>query len=147
MLPRPTLVAVLAVLVTTIVPSTARADDIPNCPARGAYSMTARALTGPNKTDVTLTVQAAPGCAAVSVFKQIEINFTTGGEDVGRHFRTLDAVDGAVTIVLPRVDRGLGIRVEAAVQTGAPQPETFGVRAATTSQLRPDLVVREVQAP
>jgi hypothetical protein len=109
--------------------------------------MTAGALTGPSKTDLTLTVTAAPGCAAVSVFKQIEVTFTANGEDVGRHFSAHDAVDGVVAIELPRVDRGARVRTEAEIQTGAPRRETFGVRAAATSLLRPDLVVREVQAP
>lgn len=147
MLPRPSLVAVLAALIATAVPSTARADDTPTCPEHGAYSMTAGALTGPSKTDLTLAVTAAPGCAAVSVFKQIEVTFTANGEDVGRHFSARDAVDGVVAIELPRVDRGARIRTEAEVQTGAPRRETFGVRATATSLLRPDLVVREVQAP
>jgi hypothetical protein len=139
------LAAALVALLAFVVPATARADD-PKCPERGAYTLSAGALTGQSKTDLTLTVRAAPGCAAVGVFKQVEVKFTATGEDVDLHFRERDAVDGVAAIELPRVDRGQRIRIEAEIQAVAPR-DTFGVKASTTSLLRPDLVVREVRAP
>ena len=56
------LAAVLAASAAAIAPTTARADDACPSSTADAYSMTAGALTGPSKTDVTLTVAAAPGC-------------------------------------------------------------------------------------
>jgi hypothetical protein len=147
---RASLVAVLTALAAATTPSPAPADDTPTCPSstEDAYSMTADALTGPKTTDLTLTVKAAPGCEAATSVKHIQIKTftTTGGVDIVRNLREREADDGIVQIVLPRVHRGARIEADAEVQTGAPV-RTYVVRDATTSLLRPDLVVREVRAP
>jgi hypothetical protein len=144
------LAAVLAASAAAIAPTTARADDTPTCSSStgDAYSMTAGALTGPSKTDVTLTVKAAPGCKPATSVKHLQIKtFTADGAlDAVRNVHDQDAADGIVEIQLPRVERGLRIEADAEVQTGT-SPRTYVVRDATTSLLRPDLVVREVRAP
>jgi hypothetical protein len=147
---KPSLVAVLAAALAALTPAAARADDTPTCPSSTgkAYTMTTGALTGPSRTDVTLTVKAAPGCQAATLVKHIRIKtFTADGDlDSVRNLRDRETANGIVQIDLPRVHRGLRIEADAEVQTGTPT-RTYVVRDATTSLLRPDLVVREVRAP
>jgi hypothetical protein len=144
------LAAVLAAALASITPAAARADDTQTCPSStdDAYSMTAGALTGPGRTDVTLTVTAAPGCDSANSVKHIQIKTFTADGAVAtvRNLHDRDAEDGIVELQLPRVTRGRRIEVDAEVQTGTPA-RTYVVRDTTTSLLRPDLVVREVQAP
>jgi hypothetical protein len=147
---RARIVAVLIASAAAIAPATARADDTPTCSSStaDAYSMTAGALTGPSKTDVTLTVQAAPGCDPATTVKHIQIKTFTADGDVASvlNLHDREAEDGSVEIALRRIPRGVQIEADAQVQTGTPS-RTYVVRDITTSLLRPDLVVREVRAP
>src|SRR5205807_2233189 len=92
------LAAVLAASAAAIAPTTARADDAPACPSStaDAYSMTAGALTGPSKTDVTLTVEAAPGCEPATSIKHIQIKTFTADGDLAAvlNLHDRDAEDG-----------------------------------------------------
>jgi hypothetical protein len=147
---RTRLAAVLTASAAAIAPATARADDTPTCSSStaDAYSMTAGALTGPSKTDVTLTVQAAPGCEPATTVKHIQIKTFTADGDVASvlNLHDREADDGIVAIALRRIPRGMRIEADAEVQTGTPS-RTYVVRDKTRSLLRPDLVVREVRAP
>src|SRR5207245_8344418 len=104
-------VVALVAVVAAFAPSAARADNTPTCPSstQDAYSATAGALTGPSKTDLTLTVQAAAGCDAVTVVKHIQIKIltVTGDVDVVQNLKDHRATNGVVALELPRVDRGL----------------------------------------
>jgi hypothetical protein len=147
--PRFGLLAVLAASAVVAAPA-ARADDPPLCPSStgNAYGLTAGALTGPNQTDLTLTVKAAPGCGAADAIKHIQIKTFDGDGDIVtvQNLHDSELTAGAVTIQLPRVVRGRRIETDVEIQTGRPA-RTYVVHDATTSQLRPDLVVASVEAP
>ncbi|HEY6961931.1 MAG TPA: hypothetical protein VI408_08605 [Gaiellaceae bacterium] len=151
MLWRSRLLALAAAALTAAVASgTARADDPPTCPSstQDAYGMSALALTGPSATDLTLTFDAKPGCGAVVLVKHIQVKtFTADGAVAAvKNVKNEEAKDGVAAIALDRVDRGLRIETDAEVQTGEPT-RTFVLRDATTSKLRPDLVVTAIDAP
>jgi hypothetical protein len=130
----------------------ARADEAPApvCPSStdDAYVLGATALTGPSATDVSLRLHAAPGCAEATTVKHLQIKtFDADGTLTAvRNLREEAVADGTAAVALPRVGRGLRIEVAGEVQTGTPQ-RTYVVHDATTSRLRPDLVVTAVDAP
>ena len=130
--------------------SAAQGSDSPGCPSStdGAYTMTAGALTGPTLTDLSLRFTAGPGCADVTMVKHVQIKTFTEAGDVADvlNLHDLQAPGGTASVELNRVDRGLRIETDAQVQTGTPR-RTYVVRDATTSLLRPDLVVSAVNAP
>lgn len=113
-----------------------------------AYALAVRALTGPEDTDVELRVAPAPGCAVVGRVKHVQIK--TFGADGGlvavRNAEDVQVRKGAAVVTLARVPRGRRIAVHALVQTGEPA-RTYVLDRATTSKLRPDLVVGKVTAP
>jgi hypothetical protein len=131
-------------------PPGARGGDPPACPTGNdpTYVLTTRALTGPARTDVELKTAPEPGCAAVEEAKHVKIKiFDADGkvEDV-RNFVAVQAQDGVLPIELGRVERGRRIEAEVLVQTGTP-PRTVVLHDATTSRLRPDLVVQALHLP
>jgi len=138
--------AVLLVVVAGATASLARGGDSPPCPSstEDAYRLKAEALTGKTSTDVSLVVTAMPGCAAITTAKHVRITTFDRDGSVARVVN-LDDVAALDGVVLDRVDRGLRIETEVLVQTGTP-PRTYVLRSATTSRLRPDLVVKDVQA-
>src|SRR5581483_7670844 len=146
------LLAALAAAAVTVggTPSTARADDAPACPSSGriAYALDASALTGKTQTDVSVKLRAAPGCPAVSGLKLLQVrSFAANGSvQQVRNLTDVALTDGAATIALDRVARGQAIEANALVQ-GDTLRRTYVARAATTSLLRPDLVVQTVRAP
>jgi hypothetical protein len=121
-------------------PSGVGAADQPSCAAA------AGALTGPAATDVTLDFTAAQGCAVTSV-KKIQIKtFTAEGKlDDVSNLKDVAVDHGIASLSLPRVERGRRIEFDALAETEA-SPRTVVVREATTSRLRPDLVVASVNA-
>ena len=147
---RSLLAAALAVVATVTGPSAARGNDQPACPSStdAAYVMTAGALTGPARTDLALRFTAQPGCAAVTTVKHLQIKTFTATGDVADvlNLKDVGAQDGAVTVALTRIERGLPIEVHAQIQTGTPR-RTYVVNDAVTSLLRPDLVVSALHAP
>src|SRR5204862_2328285 len=137
-------IAVVAVAAGGTVLADARADDPPPCPSsiENAYTMTTRALTGPNATDVELRLTAAAGCAAVERVDKVQVKtFTESGKiaDV-RNVRDVNVADGVATVPLDRVERGRRIETDVLVQTGTP-PRTYVLRGVATSLLRPDLKI------
>ncbi len=137
--------AVVVAMATATGPPVGLADDPPACPSStdAAYAMTARALTGPARTDLTLRFTAGPTCAAVTMVKHVQVKtFTETGKvaDVV-NLDDVSAQGGAASVELGRVERGRRIEADATVQTGTP-PRTYVLREATTSLLRPDLAVR-----
>jgi hypothetical protein len=128
----------------------ARADDAPACPSStgDAYAMTVRALTGAANTDVELRFAAAAGCADVDSVDHVQLKTFTDAGNVAnvRNVTDTKVGDGVALVALPRIERGRRIEVEALVQTGKPA-RTYVLRRATTSRLRPDLVVAAVHAP
>jgi hypothetical protein len=136
------MVAALAAFAAT---ATARAENQPSCET--SYTLAATALTGPSRTDVGLRFAAAPACASVTAVKHLKIKTYDGDgklDDVV-NLHDLDAQDGVADAALARIDRGRRVDVEALVQTVAER--TYVVRAATTTRLRPDLVVASVSTP
>src|SRR5262245_28057866 len=128
----------------------ARADDPAVCPAStdDAYTLAVGALTCPDDTDLALRFERKPGCAAVTAVKHVKVKtYTADGKiDDVRNFVAVEAAGGIAPLSLDRVERGRRIEVDALVQTGTP-PRTVVVRDATTSRLRPDLVVEAVHVP
>ena len=115
------LAAVLAASAAAIAPTTARADDACPSSTADAYSMTAGALTGPSKTDVTLTVEAAAGCEPARSIKHIQIKTFTADGDLAAvlNLHDREAEDGIAEIALRRIARGVRIEAHAEVQTEA----------------------------
>ena len=144
------LAAALAVVAIVTGPSAARGTNLPACPSStdAAYAMTAGALTGPTRTDVTLHFTAEPGCAGVTTVKHVQIKTFTEAGDVADvvNLNDVQAPGGAASVELNRVERGRRIEADALVQTGTPR-RTYVVRDAATSLLRPDLVVTALHAP
>jgi len=130
----------------------ANADDPPACPSStdAAYTITTRALTGlgtTSKTDVELRFTAAPGCAAVEQVENVQLKtYTETGRlaDVRNVTIPVKVEDGVAVVTLDRVERGRRIEADVLVQTRTP-PRTYALRSETTSRLRPDLVVEEIQ--
>src|SRR5690242_15412122 len=118
---RTRLAAGLVASAAAIAPATARAEDPPTCSSStaDAYTMTAGALTGPTRTDVTLTVTAAPGCEPATAVKHIQIKIFTAGGKVGTvlNLRDQEADGGTVVLPLRRITRGARIEADAEVQT------------------------------
>ena len=136
--------AFVVVMATATGPPAVLADDPPACSSstEAAYSMTAVALTGPARTDVNLRFIAAPGCAAVTMVKHVQVKtFTETGKvaDVV-NLDDVSALGGAASVELGRVERGRRIEADATVQTGTPR-RTYVLLGATTSLLRPDLAI------
>jgi hypothetical protein len=138
----------IAALVAVAATATARASDQTSCESStAAYAVAPNALTGPSRTDVELRFTAAPGCASVTTIKHVKIKtYDAGGKlDAVVNLHDLDAQDGVADTALAPIDRGRRVEVEALVQAGAER--TYVVGAATTTRLRPDLVVSSVSAP
>jgi hypothetical protein len=140
--------AVAAATVGTAVTDT-RADDPPACPTStdNAYTMTTRALTDAHGTDVELRFSAAPGCAAVDSVQKVQLKtYTEAGKlasVVNRNDNQVKAIDGLAVVSLDRVERERKIEAEVVVHTRTPD-RTSVLRGATTSRLRPDLVVKPI---
>jgi hypothetical protein len=136
--------AVVAALTAATGPSAVLADAPPACPSSsdGAYLMSAGALTGPSRTDVSLLFTASTGCAAVTMVKHVQIKtFTETGKVVDVvNLTDVRADDGTAPIELGPVERGRRIEANATVQTGTP-PRTYVLHDTTRSLLRPDLAI------
>jgi hypothetical protein len=136
--------AAVAAVTAATGPPAVLADEPPACPSSSdaADAMTAAALTGPSRTDVLVHVDAAPGCAAATTMKHVQIKtFTEAGKVSDVVNREDVAVQGGTAAVeLGRVGRGRRLEVDATVQTGTPA-RTYVLRDAVTSRLRPDLGV------
>jgi hypothetical protein len=121
----------------------ASAEDSPPC-----YSLAISALTGPQGADVTLQVTAAAGCAAAETLKKVQLKtFEADGSlaDV-RNLTDIAAPEGRATIELGQLPRDRRLEAEVLIQTETPS-RTYVLRDATTTRLRPDLVVATVHAP
>src|SRR5439155_26054614 len=110
---RVALAAALVVVAAGATVPTARGGDPPACPSStdDAYQLKARALTGKQHTDISLSFTAAPGCGVVGMVKHVQIKtFDRGGNLAGVvNFDDVRAQDG---VVLDRVARGLRIEAE-----------------------------------
>ena len=148
---RGAIVGVLAVVVACGAASgNARGAASSVCPSSTAapYTMTANALTGSVRTDLTLTFTTAPGCGAVTTLKHLQVKTYTDAGVTGlvRNLNDVPAPGGVAQVVLDSLERGLRITTDASIQTGLP-PRTYIVEASTRSLMRPDLVVTAVHAP
>jgi hypothetical protein len=128
----------------------ARAEGPPadSAPAVAPYSLESRALTGPQGADVTLDVDNAPGHAAVDMLKKVQLKiFAADGKlDDVRNLTDVPARGGVANILLGEVERGRRVEADVLVQTAEPA-QTYKLRSATWTRLRPDLVVNAVHAP
>jgi hypothetical protein len=129
----------------------ARADSSDPCSSStdSPYSMQLKALTGPAGADLTVSVGAASGCAVPEVLKKIQIKiYADGGSLASTRNLTEVAAPGGTAggLELGDVPRARRIEADVLVQTGTPA-RTYPLRGATTTLLRPDLVVEQVTAP
>jgi hypothetical protein len=141
-------VATAYVVVTIGAAGAARAENAVACPAETPYGMQLTALTAPAGADLTIAVDAAPGCAAVDTLKKIQLK-TFGADGTLEKVRNITgeaAPNGLANIDLGRLERNRRVEADVLVQTDPSQP-THVVRGHTTTLLRPDLVVRSAQAP
>jgi hypothetical protein len=142
--------AAASVAVAASATGAARADDVNVCSSSTghSYELQLRALTGPAGADVTLAVDSAAGCTVPDALKKVQLKtLGDGGAPVRvRNLVDVAARDGAVTLDLGQVPRDRRIEVEVLVQTAA-DGRTHVLRGATTTLLRPDLVVSSVDAP
>ena len=141
-------VAVWAVLAVGATAASAPAGSAASRETNGPYSMTLRALTGPQGADLLVTMQAAPDAVPLETLKKVQVKiFDAVGEVAAvRNLKDVALEKGAVDIDLGHVPRERRIEAEVLVQTG-PEPQTFVVTGATTTRLRPDLVVTAFYAP
>jgi hypothetical protein len=127
----------------------ARGADGAACPSsvETPYTMQLRALTGPAGADLTVTVRVDPAtqCAPVAVLKKVQLKtFAADGTVAAtRNLSDRPAPGGATTLDLGTVPRDRRVEADVLVQTGNPE-RTFVVRGATTTLLRPDLVVQAI---
>ena len=135
----------VAALVSSLVGAGAGMSDVAST---APYSMTLRALTGPKGADVRLQVVASGGAAAVEELKKVQVKvFGTDGKlDDVRNLADVPARGGIAHIDLGLVERDRRVETDLLVQTGTPA-STHVIRGTARTQLRPDLVVRSLQAP
>jgi hypothetical protein len=131
----------------------ARADDSVECPDTVAtpYTMQLQALTGPARADLTITlaVDTTTTCALPDAIKKVQLKtFEADGTLAStRNVTNVRAPGGvAKSIDLGQVPRGRRVDAHVLVQTGTPS-RTFVIHGTTTTLLRPDLVVKEINAP
>src|SRR5262245_13117352 len=113
------------------------------------YAVALRALTGPRGADLTIGVKAlVAGCAEPTSLKKVQVKtFASDGSLARtRNYADVAAPNGTATLDLGDVGRGQRIATDVLVQTDEPE-RTYVLRAATTTLLRPDLVVADVSAP
>jgi hypothetical protein len=142
------LVAVVAVAAGGAA-SSAAGGPPPSCPSAtdDAYNLAVGALTGPAATDVELAFSAAPGCAAVTKVKHVQIKtFDEDGKLVDvANLDDVGAEHGRAVVEHERVLPHRTIETDVLVQTGTP-PRTYVLRGTTESRLRPHLVVTGLDA-
>ncbi len=145
------LLAGTAILAAALAAATgaARADNSEPCSTstQAPYDMQLRALTGPTRADLTLTITAASGCAVPDVLKKVQLKiFAEDGSHTGTRNLTDVAAPGGVAkdIDLGNVPRGRRIEADVLIQTGTPT-RTYDARGTTRTLLRPDLVVEEIR--
>ena len=131
----------------------ARAGDGVECPDAVAtpYTMQLQALTGPAGADltVTLAVDTTTTCALPDTIKKIQLKtFEADGTLASTRNVTNVRSPGGVaeSIDLGLVPRDRRVDADVLVQTGTPA-RTFVIHGTTTTLLRPDLVVQEINAP
>jgi hypothetical protein len=131
----------------------ARADDGVTCPDSVAtpYTMQLRALTGPDAADLTVTLvaDATTTCAVPNAIKKLQLKtFNADGTLAStRNVNDVLAPGGIVkNIDLGRMPRDRRVDADVLVQAATPG-RTFMIHGTTTTLLRPDLVVREINAP
>src|SRR5205807_6463031 len=117
----------------------------PTCKPGGnaePFTLTARALATPARTDVYATVSSAvAGCPAPDVLKKVQIKaLAADGSTAGvSNYFDVPSTGGVGTVAPPDLSRGQRLEVTALVQT----PEavrTNVLNAEATVKLRPDLV-------
>ncbi len=113
--------------------------------------LTLRALTGPKGGDVTITVPAASGGAAVESFEHVQVTLTPpeGADDPSTsvlNLKDVPADSGVANVVLGPLESGTHLEVQVHVREAKP-PRTTILRGDTIVKLRPDLVVAAVDAP
>jgi gamma-glutamyltranspeptidase/glutathione hydrolase len=125
--------ALLALFATGLGASSAAAGDSP-------YSISARALLGPNGTDVY--VQATP---AVAVFDKVQLKAwpLESGNVETRNFFDVAAPGGIATLHLDGIVRGQRIEVSAHVKDGSQN----NLETEALVRLRPDLAVLAMTVP
>ncbi len=137
-----------AVALSAATGASAGVDDASSNPNAGsaAYSMNVTALTGPKGADAFIDVEAAGGYPRVERLKKIQVKtFASDGSltDVD-NYTDVAAPHGAATLDLGPVARGQRVETDVLVQAGG---RTHVLRDATSTRLRPDLVVEAVYAP
>ena len=144
--------AVLAAILLAVAGAgtSARADD--GAPA-ALYSVALRALTGPAGADLTVTVDAAPAAPAVDMLKKVQVKVfaADGSVESVRNLQDVPAPGGRAELHLGQVERARRVEADVHVQDERPYvrggERTYILRGATTTRLRPDLVVGGVHAP
>ena len=128
----------------------ARAGDATSCTnaTDSPYAAQLTALTGPAGADLAIHVDAAAGCMQPDELKKVQLKAFTGDGalDWTHNLNDVAAPSGTATLDLGALPRGRRIEADVLVQTGTPN-RTYVVRGATTTQLRPDLVVESIEAP
>ena len=141
--------ALVAAVAVAVGGSASPALGAPACPSStaDAYSLAVGALTGPDATDVELAFTAAPGCAAVTEVKHVQIKtFDEAGTLVDvANLDDVGAEHGRAVVEHDRVGPHRTIETNVLVQTGTP-PRTYVLHGETESRLRPQLVVTGLDA-
>jgi hypothetical protein len=141
-------VAAWALLALGTTAASAPAGSAARTEANGPYAITLAALTGPQGADLAIAVAVAPGEAPVQQLKKVQLKIFGAADSVPdvRNLRDVVLEQGAVDLQLGQVARGRRIEADVLVQT-SPDLPTYVVRGATTTRLRPDVVVAAVYAP
>ena len=136
--------ATFAAVTVGINGTAARAEDPPGC----AYAAQLRALTGPAGADLRIAIEGAPACPEVAVLKKLQVKtFAADGSlDSVRNLDDVSAPAGVANVQLGELDRNRRVEADVLIQAGGPG-RTYVTRGATTTRLRPDLVVATVHAP
>lgn len=141
-------VAAWAALAVGATAASAPAGSTARTETNGPYSLTLKALTGPQGADLALVVDASPDAAPVETLKKVQLKIFGPGDsfpDV-RNLKDVALEQGAVDLQLGQIPRDRRVEVDVLVQT-SPDLPTYVVTGATRTRLRPDLVVTGVFAP
>src|SRR4051812_25098938 len=134
-------VAVCTALVLASAGALPRAGSAARTDANGPYAIALTALTGPDATDLAVSVD--PGAAAMpAALKKLQLKIFAADETVAsvRNLKDVELDHGVVHVDLGNVLRGRRVEADVMIQTPS-DPQTFVVRGATSTRFRPDLTV------
>jgi len=140
-------VAASALLALGATAVSAPAGSAAGTEANGPYSIALTALTGPQGADLAIAVDAGPSDAPLTL-KKVQVKIFGAGDSSPevRNLKDVVLEKGAVDLQLGQVPRGRRVEADVLVQT-SPDLPTYVVKGATTTRLRPDLVVASLYAP